>query len=107
MSEITKIHGTGRVMMTRETADRVVAKFQEIGVSNAVAEEFGWNTGCYEVTIASKNSSTGNFHRHSIDREPKSEKEYTLIAKAAKGKASEKDLETLRLLSIERSVDAE
>lgn len=103
----TNIHRTGRVMMTGETALRVVAKFREIGVNNAVAEEFGWGTGCYSVVIKSVNAGTGNFHQHEIDAEPKSEKEYKLIAKAAKGKANAKDLATLSLMAAEAQIDRE
>lgn len=91
--------------MTRDQANATAKQFEAIGgFSQVETHEFGWMSGKFEVHLRIINPRTGN-RTLEIVKTPVGDKEARLIAKQARGKATERDKETLKLMRAERELD--
>ena len=102
------VHGSGRKMMTWESAKAVAEKFRELGgFSRVEISEFGFDSGCWCVELWSVNPKAGNRNLHTVDQVPMSAKEYALIKKTAIGKATDRDKAAMARIAAEREMNLE
>lgn len=93
--------------MTREQATEVATMFREIGGFTSVGiNEFGFDSGVYRVELWSVNARAGNRNLEVV-KDVVSAKEAKLIAKKAKGKATDRDRASLDRMAAERQINAE
>lgn len=107
--------------MTFNDAKKAAEMFRTIGgFAEVKVEHFGWV--CWEspeeteaaraddkwyVELWSVNAKAGNRTLTRVDALPSSDREAKLIAKAAKGKATERDRAAMARMRAEREVNAE
>lgn len=93
--------------MTREQATRTAEFFKGMKFSKVEVNEFGWNTGNWEVHLWCINPEAGNRNLEIVKDEVTTEKEAKLIAKKAKGKFSDRDREALHRIAVSKKMDRE
>ncbi len=90
------------VAICARNADQVAETFRAIGgFSKVEVQEFGFRTGDFRVELWNINPKSGNRNLETV-REPVTAKEAALIARKAKGKATDRDKAALVRISAER-----
>lgn len=92
--------------MTRDEANATASMFAGMGFTNVDVDETGsYNSGNWEVVLWSINAAAGNRNSYAVRTPVTSAKEAKLIAKIAKGKATDRDREALSRIAAEKAND--